>query len=85
MLCQQQASYFKENYFQEQHFPKALSRKIPNLKVSTKFLCITAQKENFPVSNFFSKCEQIRRKLWICSLLLENFIMQNLIFRTVHL
>ena len=36
MLCQQQASYFKENYFQEQHFPKALSRKIPNLKVSTK-------------------------------------------------
>ena len=25
----------------------------------------TAQKMKFPINDFFSKCDQIRRKLWI--------------------
>ena len=34
----------------------------------------------FAIKDFFSKCDQIRRKLWIWSHLLEKFLMKNFIF-----
>ena len=43
----------------------------------------TAQKMKFSIKDFFSKCDQIRRKLRIWSHLLKNSIIQNFIFRAV--
>ena len=37
----------------------------------------TAQKMKFSIKDFFSKCDQIRRKLLICSHLLKNSLMGN--------
>ena len=39
----------------------------------------------FPVKNFFSKCDQIRRKLRIWSHLLKKSLMENFIFCSVKL
>ena len=44
---------------------------------------ITAQKMKFFIKNFFRKCDQIRRKLWIWSHLLKKSLMENLIFCAV--
>ena len=35
-------------------------------KVKMKNLIFTAQTTRFSVKDFFSKCDKIRRKLWIC-------------------
>ena len=43
----------------------------------------TAQKMKFSIKDFFSKCDQIRRKLRIWSHLLKKFLMDNFIFCTV--
>ena len=40
----------------------------------------TAQKRKFPIKDFFSKCDQIRRKLRIWSHLLKKSLMGNFIF-----
>ena len=40
----------------------------------------TAQKMKFPIKDCFSKCDQIRRKLRIWSLLLKKSLMENFIF-----
>ena len=45
----------------------------------------TAQKMKFFITDFFSKCDQIRRKLRIWSHLLKKSIMENFIFCTVEL
>ena len=47
--------------------------------------CITAQKMKFSIKNFFSKCDQIRRKLQIWSHLLKKSLMENFFFCGVHL
>ena len=39
-----------------------------------------AQKMKFPIKDFFSKCDQIRKKLWIWSHLLKTSLMENFIF-----
>ena len=44
---------------------------------------ITAQKMKLSIKDFFSKCDQIRRKLRIWSHLLEKFLMENFIFWAV--
>ena len=41
---------------------------------------VTAQKMKFTVKDFFSKCDQIRRKLRIWSHLLKKSLMENFIF-----
>ena len=41
---------------------------------------VTAQKLKFSIKDFYSKCDQIRRKLWICSHLLKKSLMKNFIF-----
>ena len=50
--------------------------------LSLIFEC-TAQKMTFSIKNFFSKCDQIRRKLRIWSHSLKKSIMENFIFCTV--
>ena len=45
----------------------------------------TAQKMKFSVKDFFSKCNQIRRKPWIWSPLLKKSLMENFIFYGVFL
>ena len=44
----------------------------------------TAQKMKFSIKEFFSKCDQIRRKLWIWSYLLKKSLMENFIFCAVY-
>ena len=39
----------------------------------------------FSIKDFFSKCDQTRRKLWIWSHLLKNALMKNFIFCAVLL
>ena len=34
----------------------------------------------FPIKNFFSKCDQIRKNVRICSHLLKKSLMENFIF-----
>ena len=46
-------------------------------------LCSTAQKMKFSIKDFFSKCDQIRRKLRISSHLLKKSLMENFIFCVV--
>ena len=41
---------------------------------------LTAQKMKFSIKDFFSKCDQIRRKLRIWSHLLKKSLMENFIF-----
>ena len=43
----------------------------------------TAQKMKFSVKDFFSKCDQIRRKLRIWSHLLKKSLKENFIFLAV--
>ena len=42
-------------------------------------------KMKFFIKDFFRKCDQIRRKLWIWSHLLEKSLMGNLIFYAVNI
>ena len=44
----------------------------------------TAQKMKFSIKDFFSKCDQIRRKLRVWSHLLKIFLMENFIFCEVR-
>ena len=46
-----------------------------------KHLVHTAQKIKFSINDFFIKCDQTSRKLWIRSQLLEKFWIVNFIFR----
>ena len=45
----------------------------------------TAQKMKFSIKNFISKCDQIRRKIWISSHPLNKSLMENFIFCAVEL
>ena len=40
----------------------------------------TAQKMKFFIKDFFSICDQIRRKLWVWSHLLKKSLTENFIF-----
>ena len=39
----------------------------------------TAQKMKFSIKDFFSKCDQFHRRLWIWSHLLKKFLIENFI------
>ena len=52
--------------------------------VSASLVNTNAQKMNFFIKNFFSKCDQIRRKLRIWSYLLKKPLMEKFIFCAVH-
>ena len=44
---------------------------------------ITSQKMKFSIKDVLSKCDQIRKKLWIWSHLLKKSLMENFIFCAV--
>ena len=48
-----------------------------NLEIKVLYF---AQKMKFSIEDFFSRCEQVRRKLRIWSHLLKKFSMENFIF-----
>ena len=48
-------------------------------KIDITILMITLHKNEVSVKNFFSKCDQIRRKLWLYSHLLKKSLMENFI------
>ena len=48
-----------------------------------KLILVTAQKWKFSIKDFFSKCDQIHRKLRIWSHLLKKSLMENFIFCAV--
>ena len=52
-------------------------------KIDTIYAWITAQKMKFSIKDFFSKCDQIRRKLRIWSHLLKKSLIENFIFCAV--
>ena len=52
---------------------------------TTILIQITAQKMKFSIKDFFSKCDQIRRKLRIWTNLLKKPWMENLIFPVIKL
>ena len=54
-------------------------------KVKLAIRINTAQKMKFSIKDFFSKCDQIRRKLRIWSHLLKKSLMQNFIFCAVKI
>ena len=56
--------------------------KVFNLAV-IKCAGVTVQKIKIPIKDFFSKCDQIRRKLRIWSHLLKKSLIENYIFCTV--
>ena len=45
-----------------------------------KYAYFTAQKMKFSIKHFFSKCDQIRRKLQIWSQILKKSLIENFIF-----
>ena len=47
---------------------------------SFKCLILTAQEMTIFIKDLFSKCDQIRRKLWIWLHLLKKLLMENFIF-----
>ena len=47
-------------------------------------MSITPQKMKFSIKDFFSKCDQARRKLRIWSHLLKKSLMENFIFCAVY-
>ena len=51
--------------------------------VNAKSARVTAQKMKFSIKDFFSKCDQTRRNLWIWSNLLKKSLMENFIFCAV--
>ena len=48
-------------------------------------ICITAQKMKFSIKDFFSKCDQIGRKLRIWRRLLKKPVLENFIFYAVYI
>ena len=46
---------------------------------------ITAQKTKFSIKDFYSKCDQIHRKVWIWSHLVKKSLIENLIFCAVNI
>ena len=59
--------------------PKKLEENAKNILESYS----TTQKMKFSIKGFFSKCDQIRSFLWICSHLMKKSLMENFIFCAV--
>ena len=61
-------------------FSNKTGEKFYSAKIFAKYI---AQKMKFSIKHFFSKCNQIRKKLWIWSHLLKKSLMENFIFYAV--
>ena len=67
--------------FFDAHFREC--EKLVKSLISNCLINFAAQKMRFSIKDFFSKCEQIRRKPRIWSLLLKKSLMENFIFCAV--
>ena len=54
-----------------------------NIEKWSNIIDSTVLKMRFSMKDFFSKCDQIRRKLWIWSHLMKKSLMKNFIFCAV--
>ena len=57
----------------------------PSISYAFQLIDVTAQKAEFSIKDFFSKCDQIRSFLRIWSHLLKKCLMKNFIFCTMSL
>ena len=60
-----------------------LSLSVPSDFSKVMILFHTAQKMKSSIKDLFSKCDQIRRTLWICLHLLKESLIENFIFFAV--
>ena len=74
LVCSQRQSYLLQFSFASFHW-----------YVRNKYVTNTSQKMKFPIKDFFSKCDQIRKKLRIWSHLLKKSLMENFIFCAVKI
>ena len=63
---------------------KLMHKNMYSTPAKTEKLSTNAQKNKFSIKDFFSKCDQIRRKLKIWSHLLKKFLLKNFIFCAVY-
>ena len=73
------SDYNKSNASYEQRFLRAISQFFETVTLAT-----TTEKMKFPIKDFFSKCDQIRRKLRIWLHLLKESLTENFIFSGVY-
>ena len=73
------SDYNKSNVSYEQRFLRAISQFFETVTLAT-----TTEKMKFPIKDFFSKCDQIRRKLRIWLHLLKESLTENFIFSGVY-
>ena len=73
------SDYNKSNASYEQRFLRAISQFFETVTLAT-----TTEKMKFPIKDFFSKCDQIRRKLPIWLHLLKESLTENFIFSGVY-
>ena len=59
--------------------------KTPLKALAQKYILVTAQNLKFSIKDFFSKCDQSRRKLRVWSHLLKKSRIENFIFYAVSL
>ena len=71
----------KKSRFIKEQETRGLFRNLMGIEI--QILSDTAQKMEFSIKDFFSKCDQIRRKLRTWSHFLEKFLMENFIFCAV--
>ena len=73
------SDYNKSNASYEQRFLRAISQFFETVTLAT-----TTEKMKFPIKDFFSKYDQIRRKLRIWLHLLKESLTENFIFSGVY-
>ena len=73
------SDYNKSNVSYEQRFLRAISQFFETVTLAT-----TTEKMKFPIKDFFSKCDQIRKKLRIWLHLLKESLTENFIFSGVY-
>ena len=73
------SDYNKSNASYEQRFLRAISQFFETVTLAT-----TTEKMKFPIKDFFSKCNQIRKKLRIWLHLLKESLTENFIFSGVY-
>ena len=61
-----------------------MAKTVVGRQLKRKSITTTAQKAKFSIKEFFSKCDQICRKLRIWSHLLKKSLMKNFIFCVVY-
>ena len=72
-------------FFKQNLVNNIAKTKMKNGRTSSAHECkITAQQIKFSIKDFFSKCDQIRWKLWIWSHLLKKFLIENFVFCAVN-